>query len=83
LSIGKRCSWKNSVESLKKKIESLRILWSSARWALSRCKECTEEELYCEFRRNRISEDFESSAKWASSGCIGAQKKNTELLNIL
>jgi hypothetical protein len=41
----------------RQKPESLRILWSSARWALSRCEECTEEELYCEFRRNRIIED--------------------------
>jgi hypothetical protein len=46
---------------------------------LSRCKECTEEELCCEFRkRNRITEDSESSARWALSKCIGAQKK-TEL----
>jgi hypothetical protein len=44
---------------------------------LSRCKECTEEELCCEFRRDRITEDSESSARWALSKCIGAQEDRT------
>jgi hypothetical protein len=48
---------------------------------IEQCKECTEEELCCEFRRrSRITEDSESSARWASSKCIGAQEKKTELL---
>jgi hypothetical protein len=34
-------------------------------------------------RRNRITEDSESSTKWASSECIGGQEKRTELLNVL
>jgi hypothetical protein len=28
------------------------------------------------FRRNRITKDSESSARWALSGCIGAQKED-------
>jgi hypothetical protein len=33
--------------------------------------------------RTRITEDSESSAKWASSECIGAQEKETKLLEVL
>jgi hypothetical protein len=32
---------------------------------------------------DRITEDSESSARWALSKCIGAQEKKTELLNVL
>jgi hypothetical protein len=43
-----------------------------------------KEELCCEFRKkNRITEDSESSARWALSECIGAQEKETELLEVL
>jgi hypothetical protein len=35
------------------------------------------EELCCEFKRSRITEDSESSARWASSGCIRAQEDRT------
>jgi hypothetical protein len=34
-------------------------------------------------KKNRITEDSESSARWALSRCIGAQEKKTELLNVL
>jgi hypothetical protein len=34
------------------------------------------KELCCEFRRNRIIEDSESSARWALSKCIGAQEED-------
>jgi hypothetical protein len=36
---------------------------------------CIEEELCCEFKRNRITEDSKISAKWALSECIGAQEE--------
>jgi hypothetical protein len=37
-----------------------------------------KEELCCEFRKkNRITEDSESSARWALSRCIGAQEDRT------
>jgi hypothetical protein len=42
---------------------------------IEQCKEC--KELCCEFRRrNRITEDSESSARWALSKCIGAQRRD-------
>jgi hypothetical protein len=46
---------------------------------LSQCKECTKIELCCEFRKKRQNhhEDSESSARWALSGCIGAQEDRT------
>jgi hypothetical protein len=41
------------------------------------------KELCCEFKGTKITEDSESSARRASSRCIGAQEKKTELLNVL
>jgi hypothetical protein len=37
----------------------------------------TGEEICCEFRRNRITEDYESSARRELSKCIGAQEERT------
>jgi hypothetical protein len=42
---------------------------------IEQCKECTKKNsAVSSGRRNRITEDSESSARWALSRCIGAQR---------
>jgi hypothetical protein len=56
---------------------------NSARWALSRCTGCIEEELHCEFKKKTESlrELWGNSARRALSQCADRAQKERTLLS--
>jgi hypothetical protein len=70
------CSWDTVADRITE--DSVGAL-PSGHWAYARV---LGEELCWEFKKTRITEDSESSARWALSKCIGCTG-GTELLNVL